>query len=140
MHGFLKGRLLLVRLCLLAAVLILIGIGIATIYSAGNPAEHSPDSQVRDLSAKWEKQIVFAMVGLAGFLVVNSVNYRRFGSVSYWIFAGVLVLLVILLISKYVVVLPFAKPIHGTYRWISFTVAGRPSCASWRIFWPWHGT
>jgi rod shape determining protein RodA len=126
MYGFLKGRLLLVRLCLLAAVLTLIGIGIATIYSAGNPAEHSPDSQVRDLSTKWEKQVLFAMVGLAGFLVVNSVNYRRFGSVSYWIFAGVLVLLVILLISKYVVVLPFAKPIHGTYRWISFSVAGRP--------------
>jgi rod shape determining protein RodA len=126
MYGFLKGRLLFVRLCLLAAVLILIGIGIATVYSAGNPAEHSPDSQVRDLSTKWEKQVLFAMVGLAGFLVINSVNYRRFGSVSYWIFAGVLVLLVILLFSKYVVVLPFAEPIHGTYRWISFSVAGRP--------------
>ncbi len=113
------------RLCLLAAVLILIGIGIATIYSVGNPAEHSPDSQGEDLSNKWEKQVVFAIVGLAGFIVINSINYRRFGSISYWIFAGVLLLLVILLVSKYIVVLPFAKPINGTYRWIWFSIGDR---------------
>ncbi len=110
----------------MTAVLILIGIGIATIYSVGNPAEHSPDSQGEDLSNKWEKQVVFAIVGLAGFIVINSINYRRFGTISYWIFAGVLVLLVILLISKYVVVLPFAKPKNGTYRWIWFSIGGRP--------------
>jgi rod shape determining protein RodA len=127
MYGFLKGRLLFVRLCLLAMVLILIGVGIATIYSVGNPAEHSPDnSHGEDLSNKWEKQVIFGIVGLAGFLVINSINYRRFGSASYWIFGGVLVLLVILLISKYVIVLPFAEPINGTYRWISFSVGGHP--------------
>jgi len=125
MYNFLKGRLLFVRLCLLAAVLILIGIGIATIYSVGNPAEHSPDSQGEDLSNKWEKQVVFAIVGLAGFIVINSINYRRFGTISYWIFAGVLLLLVILLVSKYIVVLPFAKPINGTYRWIWFSIGDR---------------
>ena len=125
MYNFLKGRLLFVRLCLLTAVLILIGIGIATIYSVGNPAEHSPDSNAEDLSQKWERQVLYAIVGLAGFIVINSINYRRLGSISYWIFAGILILLAILLVSKYVVVLPFAKPIHGTYRWISFTVGGR---------------
>jgi rod shape determining protein RodA len=127
MYGFLKGRLLFVRLCLLTAVLILIGIGIAAIYSVGHPAEHSPnpDNQGEDLSNKWEKQVVFAIVGLAGFIVINLINYRRLGSISYWIFTGVLVLLIILLISKYVIVLPFAKPINGTYRWISFSVGGR---------------
>ena len=103
----------------------LLGIGIATIYSIGNPAEESPDIQVQDLSNKWQKQAIFAGVGLAGFIAINSINYRRLGSISYWIFAGVLVLLVILLFSKYVVVLPFAKPIHGTYRWISFSIGGR---------------
>jgi len=125
MYGFLKGRLLFVRICLLAAALMLIGIGIATIYSIGNPAEHSPDSNIEGLSNKWQKQAMFAVVGLAGFIAINSINYRRLGSISYWIFAGVLVLLVILLVSKYVIVLPFAKPIHGTYRWISFSVGGR---------------
>jgi len=126
MYNFLKGRLLFVRLCLLAAVLMLIGVGIATIYSVGHPAEHSPDSQGEDLSNKWERQVVFAIVGLASFIVINSINYRRLGSISYWIFAGILVLLVILLISKYVVVLPFAKPKNGTYRWIWFSIGGYP--------------
>jgi len=104
----------------------LIGVGIATIYSVGHPAEHSPDSQGEDLSNKWERQVVFAIVGLASFIVINSINYRRLGSISYWIFAGILVLLVILLISKYVVVLPFAKPKNGTYRWIWFSIGGYP--------------
>jgi cell division protein FtsW (lipid II flippase) len=122
MYGFLKGRLLFVRLCLLTAVLVLIGIGIATIYSVGNPAEHSPGSQTEDLCNKWEKQVMFTVVGLASFILINLINYRRLGSISYWIYAGVLLLLVLLLISKYVIILPFAKPIHGTYRWISISV------------------
>jgi len=126
MYGFLKGRLLFVRLCLLAATLTLIGIGMATIYSVGNPAEQSSAGQTEDLSNKWTKQVKFSIVGLAGFILINSINYRRLGSISYWIFAGILVLLAILLISKYVVVLPFAKPINGTYRWISLSFGGLP--------------
>jgi cell division protein FtsW (lipid II flippase) len=124
MYGFLKGRLLFVRICLLAAALMLIGIGIATIYSVGNPAEQSSDSNIGDLSNKWQRQAMFAGIGLACFIAINSINYRRLGLISYWIYVGVLVLLVILLISKYVVVLPFAKPIQGTYRWISLSVGG----------------
>ena len=127
MYNILKGRLLFVRLCLLAVTLLLIGIGMATIYSVGHPAEQSPDSQIRDLSNKWEKQVLFALVGLAGFIAVNLINYRRLGSISYWLFAGVLVLLAALLVSKFVVVLPFAKPKVGTYRWIWVTVGGRSS-------------
>ena len=118
MLNFLKGRLVAVRLCLLAAALILIGVGIATIYSVGHPADPSPAAQTEDLSAYWKKQIMFCVVGLAGFIAVNSVNYRRFGQASYWIFAVVLVLLTLLLVSKYVVELPFARPRAGTYRWI----------------------
>jgi cell division protein FtsW (lipid II flippase) len=53
------------------------------------------------------------------------VNYRRLGAISYWIFAVVLLLLCVLLISKYVVQLPFAPKITGTYRWIRFKIAGR---------------
>jgi rod shape determining protein RodA len=127
MYNILKGRLLFVRLCLLVAALLLIGIGIATIYSVGHPEEQSPDSQIGGLSNKWERQALFALVGLAGFIVVNLINYRRLGSISYWLFAGVLVLLAALLVSKYVVVLPFAKPKAGTYRWIWVTIGGRPS-------------
>ncbi|MHC4656735.1 MAG: FtsW/RodA/SpoVE family cell cycle protein [Planctomycetota bacterium] len=113
------------RLCLVAATLALIAIGIATIYSVGNPAEHSPASQTEDLSNFWKKQVIFAVVGIAAFIIVNSVNYRRFGAISYWFFAVILALLVVLLVSKYVIALPFAPMTKGTYRWIKFKVAGR---------------
>ena len=124
-YNFLKGRLTVVRLCLLAAALILIGVGIATIYSVGHPAEFSPASQTGDLSNLWKKQMIFAAVAMAGFIVVNSVNYRRFGAVSYWIYAFVLLLLGLLLLGRYVVDIPFVPEINGTHRWIKFKIAGR---------------
>jgi cell division protein FtsW (lipid II flippase) len=124
MYSFLRGRLVAVRLCLLAAALILIGIGIATIYSVGHPAEHSPAGQTDDLSDIWKRQAIFAAVSMVGFIAANSVNYRRLGAASYWIFAGVLVMLAYLLVSKYVVELPFAPDTKGTYRWIKIEVGG----------------
>jgi cell division protein FtsW (lipid II flippase) len=124
MYNFLKGHLKLVRLCLVAAALALIAIGIATIYSVGNPAETSPASQTTDLSNFWKKQVIFAMIGIATFIIVNSINYRRFGAVSYWFFGVILALLAVLLVSKYVFELPFAPMTKGTYRWIKFIVAG----------------
>jgi len=125
MYNFLKGHLKVVRLCLVAATLALIAIGIASIYSVGHPAEPSPASRSGDLSIFWKKQAIFAVVGIATFIIVNSVNYRRFGAISYWFFAGILTLLAILLVSKYVFELPFAPMTKGTYRWIKFKVAGR---------------
>jgi rod shape determining protein RodA len=125
MYNFLTGHLRIVRLCLVAATLALIAVGIATIYSAGHPAEPSPAGQTEDLTSFWKKQVVFAVIGIVVFIAVNSVNYRRFGAISYWVFALVLVLLAILLVSKYVIDLPFAPMTKGTYRWIKFKVAGR---------------
>jgi len=125
MYNFLQGRMVAVRLCLLGATLILIGVGIATIYSVGHPAEDSPAGQSEELAVFWKKQIVFAVLGVFVFIIVNSINHRWWGTVSYWLLGLVLVLLALLLVSKFVVTLPFAKPIKDTYRWISFTVAGR---------------
>ena len=124
MFNFLKGRLVAVRVCLLGAALILIGIGIATIYSVGHPAEQSPTQGSDDLSGYWKKQVMFLVVGLAGFLVVNSINYRRLGETSYWIFGVVLLMLAALLVSKFIVTLPFAKPRAATYRWIWLSIGG----------------
>ena len=124
MFKFLKGRLIIVRLCLLAATLVLIGIGIATIYSVGHPAEPSPATEIGNLGNLWTKQVKFAVVAIVGFIVVNTVNYRRFGAASYWIYAFILLLLGVLLISRYVVDLPFVPEINGTHRWIKFTIAG----------------
>jgi len=125
MFKFLKGRLIIVRLCLLAATLVLVGIGIATIYSVGHPAEPSSATEIGNLGNLWKKQVVFAMVAIFGFIVVNTVNYRRFGAASYWLYAFILLLLGVLLISRYVVSLPFVPEINGTHRWIKFTIAGR---------------
>ena len=125
MYNFLTGHLRIVRLCLVAATLALIAIGIATIYSVGHPAEPSPATQTGDLTHFWKKQVVFAVVAMIAFIAANLVNYRRLGALSYWIYAVVLLLLCVLLVSKYVIELPFAPKITGTYRWIRFEIAGR---------------
>jgi cell division protein FtsW (lipid II flippase) len=125
MFKFLKGRLIIVRLCLLTATLILVGIGIATIYSVGHPTEPSPATDIGNLSNLWKKQVQFAVVAIVGFIVVNTVNYRRFGAASHWIYGFVLLLLGLLLVSRYVINIPFVPEINGTHRWIKFIIAGR---------------
>lgn len=123
MYQLLKGRLIFVRLLLLAAAMTLIIIGIAVIYSLGHPAETGPASQNKDLTDKWEKQIQFACVGFVGFVLVNILHYRRLGAVSYGIYAVVLLVLAVLLLGK-IVNLSFVPMINGTHRWLRFTIAG----------------
>ncbi len=124
MYEFLKGRLTFVRVCLLAATLSLVALGIVTIYSVGHPAELSPTSQVGNLGNFWKKQLLFAAIGAVGFIAVNLVNYRRLGAVSYWLYGLVLLLLSLLLFSKYVTKLPFAPEINSSYRWIKISIKG----------------
>jgi rod shape determining protein RodA len=124
MYNFLSGRLIIVRICLLAAALMLIVIGIATIYSVGHPAETSPSSRVGELSSLWKKQVVFALVAAMGFLLTNAINYRNLGYISYWIYGIILVLLGLLLISRYGPNLSFVPEINGTHRWIKLSMPG----------------
>jgi len=124
MYKFLKGRLIIVRLILLAATLSLIAIGIATIYSVGNPAQISPAGQTENLSDLWKKQLIFAAIGAVGFIVVNLVNYRKFGPLSYWLYAFVLLLLAILLLDK-IIDLPFVPVIKNARRWLRIGTASR---------------
>ena len=125
MYELLKGRLMIVRLVLLVATLALVAMGIAAIYSIGHPAQASPASQAGKWSILWKKQLIFAIIGLAGFIAVNLVNYRRFGAISFWIYAFVLVLLGLLLVSRFIIDIPFVPEINGTHRWIKFKIAGR---------------
>lgn len=119
MRNFLKGRLLSVRLCLLAAVLALLVVGLLTIYAVGNPIESSPASDMTSWAGHWKKQLAFIIAGILGFIAANLVNYRRLGMVSYAVYAAVLVLLAYLLVSRYVVDLPFAPANRtGVHRWI----------------------
>ncbi|MGD0553221.1 MAG: FtsW/RodA/SpoVE family cell cycle protein [Sedimentisphaerales bacterium] len=137
MLGLLKGRLVPVRVILLMAMLSLVLIGIATIYAVGHPAgaeveiTDSPDQpapqsteQSGDLAGLWKKQIAFAGLGIGALILVNLVNCRRLGEAGYWIYAGVLLLLAVLLISRYVVELPFAPETKGAFRWIRISIAG----------------
>ncbi len=124
MYKFLQGRLILIRLTLLAASAVLIAVGILTIYAVGNPSEDSPASRAEQYSEFWKKQLVFVGLGAAAFVAINMVNYRKLGEVSYWIFAAVLFLLFLLLLGK-IINLPFIPMINGTHRWIVFTIAGR---------------
>lgn len=125
MFRFLKGRLFFVRLCLLGSVLALVGVGVATIYAVGNPVDAVAADGATQLAGYWRKQLLFLAIAILGFLAVNSVSYRRLGEVSFWIYASVLLLLGLLLISRYVVALPFVPARHGTHRWFQFEVGGR---------------
>ncbi len=124
MYNFLKGRLIVVRLTLLAATLTLVAIGIAAIYSVGNPVESSPANQPGDLAGLWKKQVIFAAIGVVGFIAVNLVNYRRFGALSYWIYALVLLLLGVLLLDK-IVNIPFVPVVNNARRWLRFGTTSR---------------
>jgi len=117
MYNFLKGRLIIVRLILLAATLVLVAIGIAAIYSVGHPAESSPASQAGNLGIFWKKQVIFTAIGAVGFIAVNLVNYRRFGAVSHWMYVFVLLLLAVLLLDK-IVDIPFVPVINNARRWL----------------------
>ncbi|MHC4423152.1 MAG: FtsW/RodA/SpoVE family cell cycle protein [Planctomycetota bacterium] len=124
MYKFLKGRLMLVRITLLMATLALVAVGIATIYSVSYPAESSPAFHVENLGNLWKKQVIFAAFGAGVFIALNLVNYRRFGAISYWLYTFVLLLLAVLLFSKYIIRLPFAPEINGAYRWIKISIKG----------------
>lgn len=111
-----------VRLTLLAATLALVAIGILTIYSIGCPANTAPADQTGDLANLWKKQVLFAAMGALGFLAANSINYRRLGAVSGWIYAFVLMLLALLLLDK-VIDIPFVPVVNSARRWIRIGTA-----------------
>ncbi len=122
MFKFLKGRLLPVRLLLLAATLSLVAIGIITIYSVGHPLEQGQAAQNSELSSKWEKQVQYAVIGFAAFAAINMVSYRRLGAASLWIYAATLVLLGVLLLDKFIDI-PFVPVINNTRRWLRIGTA-----------------
>ena len=117
MFGFLQGRLVLVRMIMLVCVLTLISIGIASVYASGNPAEDTGGSFAA-FSHYWKKQAVFAGAGLAAFIAINAINYRRFGPMTYWLYAGMLAVLAYILVDKYLFNVPFVPVINNSRRWI----------------------
>jgi rod shape determining protein RodA len=115
-RNFFSGRLLAIRICLLVSMLLLIAVGIATLYAIGHPAEGKPS----DDAGLWKRQAVFGVLGLCALILANAVSYRSFGQISQWLFGIALALLTLILVSKYVVPLPFIPNHKGSYRWIEF--------------------
>ena len=124
MLNFLKGRLIAVRLVLLAAAVALLTIGIAAIYSVGHPAQTGTANAGDEFADHWQRQLQYAAIAVLGFIAVNLINYRRFGAVSYMLYALVLMLLVVLLLDN-IIDIPFVPVVNGTRRWIRIAVAGR---------------
>jgi rod shape determining protein RodA len=112
-----KGRLTAVRLVMLAATVALITMGIMSIYATEHPAELTQKSNPARLYQSWQRQILFVFVGLVAVIIINSIHYRRLGRVSYWLYAGILLLLVLLLLGK-VLDIPFIPQRRGAHRWI----------------------
>ena len=102
---------------MLTAALLLTAVGICTLYAIGHPAESSPAGDTEKMSQFWQKQLMFTGVGLIGFMIVNFINYRALGRLSYWIYSVTIILLIVVLMGKYIN-LPFVPMINGTYRWI----------------------
>jgi len=117
------GRLILIRLIMLTAMAGLIGIGIVAIYASGNPDRQSIGTGPGPFAVSWEKQAVFAVIGLIVLMAVNLADYRRVGPVSYWIYAAVLMALAVLLLGKVVNLRPFVPVINGACRWLRFGTA-----------------
>ena len=124
MFRVIQGRLFIVRLIMILASAGLLAIGILCIYAVGHPAEASISNNTEGYAGFWKKQIVFAGIGIIGFIFINLINYRRFGELSYWIYGVVLFLLFVLLVAR-VIPLPFVPMRNGTHRWIIFSVAGK---------------
>ena len=130
-----QGRFFLMRMLMLAAALLLVTIGIITIYAVGHPAPQQPEAQSQGLEApqslpasevapqasnkysnKWKKQLAFAGAGVMCLVLVNLFHYQRLGPVSYGLYTVVLVLLALLLVDRFVN-LPFVHERFGIRRW-----------------------
>lgn len=148
--NLLSGRFLEARIPLLVASAMLLAISLVTLYAIGHPlieetgtttvspqddtpvddaaedfdAPRHPLRAVNRYSDFWQRQALYAAGGLACWIAVNLVDYRRMGPYSYAIYAVILGLLIILLVDKYID-LPFVPYINNSRRWIRITLMGR---------------
>ena len=91
---------------LIAAMLALLGIGIAFIFSAGYG---NPDSPAHPL---FLKQICWASLGILFFLGFAIIDYHRWTRMAWWIYAAGLILLVLVFVPH------IGLKIYGARRWL----------------------
>jgi rod shape determining protein RodA len=90
---------------LIVCMVVLIGFGLVTIWSAGGGGAITPSSPV-------VRQIAYAIVGIPILLIATLVDYRYIKTFSWAIYVGTLVLLASLLM--------FGTTIGGSTRWLLF--------------------
>ena len=140
-----EGRFLLMRMLMLTAAMLLVCIGILTIYAIGHPVQEYKNTGTQELknndspaetqaantpsnrqdagitnkySDKWKKQLLYAGAGLVCMVLMNLFDYRRLGPISYALYGAMLFLLAIILVDKELFTIPFVKDREGIHRWI----------------------
>ena len=86
---------------LLAAVMVLVGAGLANLYSATARTQHS---------GKFDQQLIWTVVGLGIYLLFTALDYRSLHRMAW--------LGLVLVIVAMVVVKLLADPIKGSQRWL----------------------
>ena len=94
----------------LIAALLLTGLGLLGVYAGEAGIDVRPEKTL--------KQLMFLVVGLIGFIVVQSVGYREIGRWAYPLFALMLALLALLIVARKVDMSPFIVSRRNAYRWI----------------------
>lgn len=117
MFDFLRGRLFLTRMVMLASAAGLVAISIMMIYASGNPYDSS--ASLGGVTDIWKKQAIYAAGGFLGFIFINSFNYKKLGAMSGWLYIGIIILLALLLVDSFVDI-PFVPVKKGSRRWITF--------------------
>lgn len=88
--------------------------GVSFIYSAGFQHVDLP------VSAMYQRQILWVLVGLVGYVTLAMTDYRRVAGAAWWIYGVSLVLLVLVLFV--------GRQVHGASRWLSlFNIQVQPS-------------
>ena len=97
---------------ILMTVLILLSLGIVMVFSASGPTAQNSKAANFDVYFYLKSQLKFALIGLAGMLVIMNIDYKLLRKLAWPIF-GVAILLMIL-----VLVPGIGVEIGGARRWI----------------------
>ena len=109
-----KGILRRFDLVLLATTVVLVVFGILMIASA------TQDAIDDDIIRRVRDQIIYAIIGFIAILVMATIDYRLLGGISVWLYAAMIILL--LMVREFGVV-----GAGGAQRWLNIGIRIQPS-------------